>query len=102
MTESTFSEFERKLFLQKMKLKKIGIFAATVLAQMTAAADELSSTRYGLFDGLDHRSIYGQGYFPEPFLVDDSDLEPTEARFDWLHTQAGAQHSDAGKAEMEK
>lgn len=70
---------------------------------MTVMADEPSAgTRYGLFDGLDHRSIYGQGYFPEPFLVDDSDLEPTEARLDWLHTSAGAQHSDQVKAEMEK
>jgi hypothetical protein len=58
--------------------------------------------RYGLFNGLDHRSIYGEGYFPEPFLVDDSDLEPNETRFDWLHTTAGANHSDEVKAEIEK
>ena len=45
-----------------------------------------ASTRYGLFGWLDHRSGYGQGVFPEPFLVDDSDLETNEARLDWLHT----------------
>jgi hypothetical protein len=39
-----------------------------------------AGTRYGLFDLLDHRSVYGQGVFPEPFLVDDSDLETNEAR----------------------
>lgn len=58
--------------------------------------------RYGLFNGLDHRSNYGQGVFPEPFLVDDSDLEPNEARLDWLHTQANGSKSDVAKAEVEK
>ena len=33
-----------------------------------------ASERYGFFDALDHGSSYGQGVFPEPFLVDDSDL----------------------------
>jgi len=60
------------------------------------------STRYGLFDALDHRSGYGQGVFPEPFLVDDSDLERNEVRLDWLHTAVGAAHSDTAKAELEK
>ena len=59
-------------------------------------------TRYGLFDGLDHRSSYGQDVFPEPFLVDDSDLEDNEARVDWLHTEANAQQSDIETAEVEK
>src|SRR5262249_13526711 len=59
-------------------------------------------TRYGLFNGLDRRSAYGVGVFPEPFLVDDSDLEPNEFRLDWLHTRGPGQHSDSGKAEIEK
>jgi hypothetical protein len=59
-------------------------------------------TRYGLFDWLDHRSDYGQGVFPEPFLVDDSDLEPGEARLDGLHTAAGSRHRDEVTAEVEK
>jgi hypothetical protein len=59
-------------------------------------------TRYGLFNGLDSRSWYAQGNFPEPFLVDDSGLEVNEARLDWLHTQAGSQHSDTATAEVEK
>jgi hypothetical protein len=61
-----------------------------------------ASTRYGLFDWLDHRSDYGQGVFPEPFLVDDSDLEVNEARLDWLHTNRNDQHSDLVTAEVEK
>ena len=60
------------------------------------------STRYGAFDLLDSRSQYGQGVFPEPFLVDDSDLEVNEARLDLLHTKIGSQHSDVLTAEIEK
>lgn len=61
-----------------------------------------SNTRYGLFNGLDHRSQYGLGVFPEPFLVDDSDLEPGEARLDWLHTRHGASRTDVIHPEIEK
>ena len=62
-----------------------------------------ASTRYGLFDGLDHRSSYGLGVFPEPFLVDDSDLEVNEVRVDWLYTRgAGQQQNHAISAELEK
>jgi len=88
---------------------------ATALIQATARADDqmpppaattnstvAPETRYGLFGGLDHRSWYSQGDFPEPFLVDDSGLEINEARLDWLHTKAGAQHSDTVTAEVEK
>lgn len=67
-----------------------------------SAATPPASTRYGLFDLLDHRSGYGQGVFPEPFLVDDSDLETNEARLDWLHTGRNNQHSDLITAEVEK
>lgn len=58
--------------------------------------------RYGLFNWLDHRSAYGVGVFPEPFLVDDSDLEPNEFRLDWLHAQGNHQKTDATKVELEK
>jgi len=58
-------------------------------------------TRYGLFDGLDHRSSYGQGVYPEPFLVDDSDGESREFRLDWLHTASGGNHADVIHPEIE-
>ena len=61
-----------------------------------------ADTRLGLFDWLDSRSEYGQDAFPEPFLVDDSDLEVNEARLDWLHTKANSQRSDVVTAEVEK
>ena len=70
-------------------------------AESSVAASSVG-TRYGLFDWLDSRSEYGQGAFPEPFLVDDSDLEINEARLDWLHTEANSQRSDVVTAEVEK
>ena len=81
---------------------------ATFMCLPVLKADEATApapppgTQYGLFDWLDHRSEYGQGVFPEPFLVDDSDLEPGEARLDWLRTGAGSRHHDEVTAEVEK
>ncbi len=68
----------------------------------TNAVSSPTDTRHGLFKLLDSRSAYGQGVFPEPFLVDDSDLEQNEARFDWLHTEGHIVQSDLYKAEVEK
>ena len=80
-----------------------GLFPATLKASDLPATTESSTgSRYGLFNWLDHRSMYGVGVFPEPFLVDDSDLEPNELRLDWLHTKGPNQHSDSGKVEFEK
>jgi hypothetical protein len=67
-----------------------------------AESNGSASTRYGLFGLLDHRSGYGQGVFPEPFLVDDSDLETNEARLDWLHASRNDTHTDLVTAEVEK
>ncbi|MDE3066252.1 MAG: hypothetical protein KGJ60_01745 [Verrucomicrobiota bacterium] len=33
--------------------------------------------------------------------MDDSDLEPDEARLDWLHTQVNGSKSEVVKAEVE-
>jgi hypothetical protein len=64
--------------------------------------ESVSSTRYGPFGLLDHSSQYGLGVVPEPFLVDDSDLEVNELRLDLFDTRSGAQHADLFKAEYEK
>jgi len=46
---------------------------------------------------------YGQGPFPEPFLVDDSDGEENEIRLDYLHIAGpGNQHTDLLHGEVEK
>jgi len=72
------------------------------LATEPATTTSPDNTHYGLFDGLDSRSAYGQGVFPEPFLVDDSDGEPGEARLDWLHTEANGSKTDIIHPEVEK
>ena len=89
-----------------MKLRcHIGLVAGLALCAGTnlqADGQAAPDARYGFLNLLDHRSGYGQGIFPEPFLVDDSDLERNEVRLDWLHTAVGAAHSDTAKAEFEK
>ncbi len=80
------------------------VHAGTQISTQANGKDVLTqpSTRYGLFGWLDHRSAYGQGAFPEPFLVDDSDHETNEARVDWFHTGGAHQQTDSIKAEIEK
>ena len=81
------------------------VHAASAPAEQTSAgaiANPSENTRYGLFGLLDHRSAYGQGVFPEPFLVDDSDLEVNEARLDWFHSGVANAHSDVITGEVEK
>ena len=68
----------------------------------TNAVSSPTDTRHGLFNWLDSRSAYGQGVFPEPFLVDDSDLEVNEARLDWQHTEGDFSQNDVVTAEVEK
>jgi hypothetical protein len=98
----------------KTVARVLGMLPVTLFVQATALADDqiaptmatqnssdVSDTRYGLFDGLDHRSSYGQDVFPEPFLVDDSDLETREFRLDWLHTASGSDHTDIIHPELE-
>jgi len=110
-------EYSDSAKLAVMKAKQfmpvLGALTITTLAQTPAFTDESAApavdsssatndTRYGLFNGLDHRSWYGDGDFPEPFLLDDSGLEINEARPDWLHTSAGSHRSDTVTAEVEK
>ncbi|MGD0086088.1 MAG: hypothetical protein ABSC24_03055 [Verrucomicrobiota bacterium] len=73
-----------------------------LIADEPALPLQPADMRYGLFNLFDHRSSYGQDVFPEPFLVDDSDLEDNEARLDWLHTEGDGQKSDVVVAEVEK
>jgi hypothetical protein len=92
----------------KLRMKLLTLVFRMFICLPASMADEPTASapppdaRYGLFNLLDHRSSYGQGVFPEPFLVDDSDLEVNEARLDWLHTQADGTKSDVVTAEVEK
>ena len=75
-----------------------------VLGSVTRAdpAPAASSNAYGLFGWLDHRSQYGAGVYPEPFIVDDSDLETGELRLDWIHQEKRRHVGDEVTAEIEK
>lgn len=92
----------------KMQMKLLAPVLGTfvclpaLMADEPAASAQVPDTRYGLFNLFDHRSSYGQDVFPEPFLVDDSDLEQNEARLDWFHTEADGSKSDVITAEVEK
>jgi len=88
--------------MKKICFLVVGLNLAALAGNQVFADDQPAiNTRYGWLDGLDHRSSYGQGAFPEPFLIDDSDLETRELRLDWLHTANGSTHSDNAKAEIE-
>ncbi len=67
------------------------------------AADESNSevNRYGPFGIYDHRSLYGKGVFPEPFIVDDSDGEVNEIRLDWSHQRGKGLNDNVTTVELE-
>jgi hypothetical protein len=90
-----------KMNLSSITLGFSILFAAANLALADDSSTTTLDTRYGLFNLFDHRSSYGQGQFPEPFLVDDSDLETREFRLDWLHTASGSDHTDVIHPEIE-
>jgi hypothetical protein len=87
----------KNIFFLVGGLSLVALATGKVFADDSPAPD----TRYGLFNGLDHRSSYGQGVYPEPFLVDDSDLETGEFRLDYLHTASGSDHTDIVHPEIE-
>jgi len=92
----------------KLQTKLLAPLLTTFICLPALMADEPATptpsldTRYGPLNLLDHRSSYGQDVFPEPFLVDDSDLEENEARLDWFHAEADGSKSDVITTEVEK
>ena len=87
----------------------LSALAVSTAARTVAAGSDLQTgavaqpdTRYGLCGLLDTRSLYGQGAFPKPFIVDDTDLEINEVRFDWLHFKSQGEHNDVFSGEIEK
>jgi hypothetical protein len=104
MTTDLFARVLATLFLLLwVSVASVRAGSATTDQPSSAVIAEPSeNTRYGLFGLLDHRSGYGEGVFPEPFLVDDSDLEVNEARLDWFHSGVANAHNDLVTAEVEK
>ena len=66
-----------------------------------ATQGSASDTHYGWFGLLDHRSRYGQFWFPEPFRMDETDVD-NEVRIDWLHQEGKGHVTDEGHVELEK
>jgi hypothetical protein len=58
-------------------------------------------THYGWFGLLDRRSRYGQFWFPEPFRMDETDVD-NEVRFDWIHQEGKGHVTEEGHVELEK
>ena len=67
----------------------------------SAAASDTGSTKYGLFGWLDNRSTYGSGWYPEPFRVDEGDID-NEIRFDYEHDQGHGTVDHQVHGEVEK
>jgi len=77
----------------------VAAVAAVSFASSLFAGDNTSDTRY--FGGLlDHRSIYGQFWFPEPLSLDETDVD-REIRFDYNHVEGHASQENEYKAEIE-
>ena len=79
--------------------------AALLLAATAASAftqnDSSADTHYGWFSSLDYRSQYGQFWFPEPFRMDETDVD-NEVRFDWVHQAGHGKVTDDSHFEIEK
>lgn len=83
-----------------------GLLCAVILlcagVSNRCGADEPAvSDRYGPFKLLDHRSIYGQYWFPEPLRADESDVD-NEIRTDYFHAENHGRQFDSVRAEIEK
>ena len=104
----------RLLKIKKTYVSKvlITLFATCCVNFAAIADDEVTSTnswtpensRFGLFNFLDHRSVYCQDKdtFPQPLLVEDTSLEETEFELNYLHTRAGQQRGDVLTGEIQK
>ena len=75
--------------------------ASPQAAGITPPDSSAADTHYGMFGLLDHRSKYGQFWFPEPFRLDETDVD-NEVRFDWLHQKGKGHVTDEGHVELEK
>ena len=94
-------------FIHAAWLGLLGLFTC----QPTSADDKAESSPtttqsatqgpYGLFDLLDHRSIYGKDWFPEPFRVEDTDLG-NQFRFDWERDRAKHFNRDVVSVQLQK
>jgi hypothetical protein len=74
--------------------------APTGTSDSSGQSSETPAGRYGPFGLFDGRSEYGTGFFPEPFLVDEGDLDK-EIVFSWLHQEGKGNVTDVVSGEVE-
>lgn len=83
----------------------LSVLAALLLYGTAALAGSqegsATGTRYGAFGLLDHRSSYGSFWFPEPFRIDELDVD-NEIRMDWIHQAKKGHVTDEVPVELEK
>lgn len=81
------------------------VFSAAVLLGSVASVSfgqaTQESTRYGAFNALDSRSVYGKGFFPEPLGVDEGDVED-EVSLNWTHAERHGEVANEVSVEVEK
>lgn len=90
------------------RLSALSLMTALLLTAAAAGAVTLNTspapaadTHYGPFGLLNHRSRYGQFWFPEPFRLDETDVD-NELRLDWVHQEGKGQVTDEVPVELEK
>jgi len=83
-------------------LADAGAFTMPAATPGTATSPAAPSTadRYGFLNLLDHNSLYGTFWFPEPFLADEADVD-NELRLDYFHTAKQHHQFDSVHAEFE-
>lgn len=94
--------FNRTSLLRRVSA--LSLLSALILTGTAAIAGQDGSaadTHYGPFGLLDHRSSYGQFWFPEPFRLDETDVD-NEIRLDWVHQAGKGNITDEGHIELEK
>ncbi|HEY1628984.1 MAG TPA: hypothetical protein VGF52_03940 [Tepidisphaeraceae bacterium] len=82
----------------------LGVLALTGFANLSRADSDDASTgtgRYGLFNGLDHRSKYATNWFPEPINSDELDQDQ-EYRINGFHAEKRGFQDTELSAEIEK
>ena len=63
---------------------------------------EAAQHRRTLFGPVDQRSEFGQAWFPENLRAPEMDLEYSEVRLDWFHSEKKGRREDQVKIELEK
>lgn len=99
------SQQEEVIMKSRSIISALSVLAALLLYGTAALAGgqegSATGTRYGAFGLLDHRSSYGTFWFPEPFRIDELDVD-NELRMDWIHKAKKGHVSDEVPVELEK